>query len=124
MTSLNIKNNDQEDSVNIEEDIVRYKIANIVGKKEVERLINIGTRVLDENITSLFLIDFDKVDKFSLETRMLWMQFFKDPRIKKTAIFGGNRFIKTMVSFIIKAAHTDNTCLFVNEEEALDWLRS
>ena len=124
MTSLNIKNNDQEASVNIEEDIVRYKIANIVGEKEVERLINIGTRVLDENITSLFLIDFDKVDKFSLETRMLWMQFFKDPRIKKTAIFGGNRFIKTMVSFIIKAAHTDNTCLFVNEEEALDWLRS
>lgn len=120
MTSLNIKHNDQDVSIILEEDIVRYKIADIVGEKEVERLINIGTRVLDENIISSVLIDLDKVNKFSLETRTLWMQFLKDPRIKKTAIFGGNRFIKTVISFVV----TDNIRLFVNEKEALNWLRS
>ena len=124
MTSLNIKNNDQDVAIIIEEDIVRYKVANIVDEKEVERLINIGARVLDENITSLILVDFTEVDKFSLRMRTGWIQFFKNPRIRKTAIFGGNRFIKTTMSFVVKASHTDNIRLFVNEKDALDWLKS
>ena len=124
MTSLNIKSNDQNVAVSIEGDIVRYKIANIVDEREVGRLINIGLRVINENIVSLVLIDLSKVDKFPLRTRTGWIQFLKNPRIKKMAVFGGNQFIKTAVSFVVKAAHTDNTRFFVNEEDALDWLRS
>ena len=124
MTSLNIKGNDQDVAVIIEGDIVRYKIANIVDEREIGRLINIGLRVVNENITSLVLIDLSRVDKFSLGMRTGWIQFLKNPRIKKVAVFGGNQFIKTAVSFVVKAAHADNTRLFVNEEDALDWLRS
>ena len=124
MESLNIKNNDQDVSVRIEGDIVRYKITNIINEREVGHLINIGTQILNEEITSLVLIDISKMDKFSLGTRISWIHFFKNPQIKKTAILGGNRFIKTAVSFVIASVDTNNIRLFLNEEEALNWLRS
>ena len=124
MESLNIKNNDQDVSVRIEGDIVRYKITNIINEREVGHLINIGTQILNEKITSLVLIDISKMDKFSLGTRISWIHFFKNPQIKKTAILGGNRFIKTAVSFVIASVDTNNIRLFLNEEEALNWLRS
>jgi hypothetical protein len=117
--SLGVKQNEPNTAVVIENDIIKYTVAGIVGKKDIHRFVNIGDRALDENIIHLVLIDINKVDRFSLEDRAYLVRFLKNPHIKKIAIFGGNRFIRTVVSFIVTAT---NVRLFTAEEEALDWL--
>ncbi len=124
MTNLNPKDNNQDVAVIIEGNIVRYKMTDNVGDEKIKHLIDIGTQILDENIASLVLVDIDEVQKLSLATRGCWIQFLKDPRIKKVAIFGGNQFINTVASFIVSTLQADKGQLFSTEEEALNWLRS
>lgn len=125
VTSLdNEKGEDQNFAVVVEDDVIKYKVASIVDEKEFGRLMDIGTRVVNENITSLVLFDFSKVENFSLKTRAIWVQFLKNSQIKKVAIFGCGHFIKVAISFVIKTVNKKNVCVFINEEEALAWFKS
>lgn len=125
MTILNNeKGEDQNFAVVVEDDVIKYKVANVVDEKEFERLMNIGTRVVNESIAPLVLFDFNKVENFSLKTRASWIRFLKSSQIKKVAIFGCNHFIKMAIFFLIKTINKKNVCVFINEEEALIWFKS
>lgn len=123
MTSLNTKIDDQDVAVSIEGDIVRYKMADLIDDEKIIRLINVGTQILDEDISSLILVDLNGVQKFSLGARGYWTQFFKNPQIKKIAIFGGDQFVKTIISFVTSSLPDGKAQFFSTENEALSWLK-
>ena len=124
MIDLKVRQDSTDAAIIIEGDIIRYNVVDMFGKEKVQHLMDIGCRTINENIATLVLINISKVEKFSLEDRGSWIQFLKNPRIKKTAVFGGDQFVKTVASFIIKASGVTNVRLLVTEEEALNWLRS
>lgn len=124
MTSLNIKKDNQDDAMIVENDVVRYKVTEIINDEELEHLIDIGEQLVDENIVSLVLLDFSGVNKISLKMRTRGIQFLKNPRINKIAIFGCNQFVKTAVTFLIKFVNKHKTIVFDNEEDSLAWLKS
>ena len=124
VTNLNTKNNNQNDSLIVDGDILKYKMNKITKDEELEHLIDVGEQLVDENIVSLVLLDFSGVDKISLKMRTKGIQFLKNPQIKKIAIFGCNQFIKTTVTFLIKFVNKHKTIVFDNEEDSLAWLKS
>lgn len=124
MMDLDMRQDQTDTAIMIEGDIVKYKVSDMFDKERVQHLMDIGCQTVDENIATLVLIDINKVEKFSLEDRGSWIQFLKDPHIKKTAVFGGDQFVRTVASFIIKASGSANIRLFATEEEALNWLHS
>ena len=124
MIDLKVRQDPTDAAIIIEGDIIRYNVVDMFGKEKVQHLMDIGCRTINENIATLILINISKVEKFSLEDRGSWIQFLKNPSIKKTAVFGGDQFVKTVASFIIKASGVTNVRIFVTEEEALNWLRS
>lgn len=122
MGDLNVKQKELDTSLVIKDDVIKYIAADVIDEKDLQRLVDIGDQVLDKNITSSVLIDINGVDRFSLKDRGCWTQFLKNIHIKKTAILGGDRFSRTVASFIVTASGADNASFFTEEEEALEWL--
>lgn len=110
--------------VSCRDNIIHYVISLPVDDKEAERINNIGLEYLDDNKADCVLIDLKQSTKFSSEARKRWVKFLKNPKIKKTAIFGGNIFVRTLASFVIAASKSNNIKFFTKEEEARDWLIS
>ena len=105
-----------------DERIVFYYINSDVDEEEANRIAQIGMKCFDEGRADYVLIDLRASTEFSSAARKVWVEFLKDDRIKKTAIFGGNVFVRTLASFVIAAAGKKNIHFFLTEEEAREWL--
>ncbi len=104
--------------------IVHYTIAAPVDEKEATRLDVVGEEFVNKGEASFVLIDIEQSQEFSSAARKIWVKFLQNPKIKKTAIFGGNVFVRTLASFVIAAAGKANIKFFETEQQSLDWLRS
>lgn len=106
----------------VENRVLFYNINSDVDEAEANRLYGYGKRCLDEGLCDNVLIDLKASSGFSSAARKVWVEFLKDKRIIKTAIFGGNIFVKTLASFVIAATGKDNVRFFSTEDEARQWL--
>jgi len=104
--------------------IVHYVIAAPVDEKEAIRLDTVGEEFINKGEALFVLIDIEQSQEFSSAARKIWVKFLQNSKIKKTAIFGGNVFVRTLASFVIAAAGKANIKFFETEQQALDWLRS
>jgi len=112
-----VKNN-----VSCGDNIIRYIISAPVDEEEAERISNIGVGYLNNDEAVYVLIDLKQSTQFSSEARKIWVKFLQNPKIKKTAIFGGNVFVRTLASFVIAASKSKNIKFFSTEEDSKDWL--
>jgi len=103
--------------------IVHYIIAAPVDEREANRIDAIGTAFIDKGEASYVLIDIQLSTIFTSSARRTWVKFLQNPKIKKTAIYGGNVFVRTLASFVIAATGKANIKFFVTENEAMAWLR-
>lgn len=120
MTEQSVKTNE----VWCKDGILHYTITAPVDENEANRLDAIGVEFVNKGEAVFVLIDLQQSTDFSSGARRTWVEFLKNPKIKKTAIYGGNVFVRTLASFVITAAGKTNIKFFVTEEEALTWLRS
>ncbi len=112
----------KKNSVSLEGDIIRYIIAAPVDSIEAKKLNNVGAEYLDNNEAFSVLIDLKHSTQFSSGARKEWVKFLQNSKIKKTAIFGGNIFVRTLASFVIAASKSKNIKFFTKEENAKNWL--
>ena len=113
-----------KNEVIVEGDIVRYIIKYPVDENEASDLRDTGWREFDAGKASRVIIDLQTSTEFTSAARKIWVEFLKHPKIKKTAIFGGNVFVRTLASFVIAAAGKKNIKFFSDEESARKWLKS
>lgn len=104
--------------------IVRYTIAAPVDEKEAIRLDTVGEEFVNKGEASFIVIDIEQSQQFSSAARKIWVKFLQNQKIKKTAIFGGNVFVRTLASFVIAAAGKASIKFFGTEKEAIDWIHS
>lgn len=102
--------------------IVFYTISVPVDEKEAIRLDTTGEELINKGEASFVLIDIQQSNDFSSAARKIWVKFLQNPRIKKTAIFGGNVFVRTLASFVIAATGRPNIKFFATKEDALTWI--
>ncbi|MDO8572832.1 MAG: STAS/SEC14 domain-containing protein [bacterium] len=107
-----------------ENGIVYYTISAPVDEKEAVRLDTVGEGFINTGEASFVLINIEKSKEFSSSARKAWVKFLQNPKIKRTAMFGGNVFVRTLASFVIAAAGKENIKFFGTEQEALGWLHS
>ena len=103
--------------------VVYYYINSDVDEDEANRIADFGKQCFDEDRADYVLIDLRSSSEFSSAARKVWVEFLKDERIKRTAIFGGNVFVRTLASFVIAATGKSNIKFFKTEEKAKEWLR-
>ncbi|HQU07761.1 MAG: hypothetical protein B7X04_02570 [Parcubacteria group bacterium 21-54-25] len=113
---------EKRNEVRREEDILVYRLNVPIDDKEAERLDAAGRIFLDRNEASRVLIDIRHSTDFSSAARRRWVAFLQHPAIVKTAIFGGNTFIRTLAMFVIGASQRKNIKFFATEQEARTWL--
>jgi len=106
-----------------EGDILRYIMTKPVDKDEAIALDVGGTEIINKGETPFVLIDIRKSTDFSSAARKIWVEFLKNPNIKKAAIFGGNILVRTTASFIIVSTGKKNIKFFDKEAEALEWIK-
>ena len=104
------------------ERVVLYSINSDVDEGEANRLYGFGKQCFDDGIADFVLIDLKSSSEFSSAARKVWVDFLKDERIKKTAIFGGNVFVRTLASFVIAASRKKNIKFFLIEKDAREWI--
>lgn len=102
--------------------ILRYQLLAPVDEVEAERLDVLGRGFLDRKEACAVLIDMQRSSDFSSAARKRWVGFLQHPEIKRTAIFGGSVFVRTLAAFVIGASQKQNIKSFATEAEALDWL--
>lgn len=102
--------------------ILRYQILAPIDEAEAERLDVLGRGFLDRKEACAVLIDMQRSSDFSSAARKRWVGFLQHPEIKRTAIFGGSVFVRTLAAFVIGASQKQNIKSFATEAEALDWL--
>lgn len=111
-----------KNSVSCADNIIRYIISAPVDDKEAERISQIGEEYLNNCEADYVLIDLKQSTQFSSKARKVWVEFLQNEKIKKTAIFGGNVFVRTLASFVIAASKRKNIKFFSTEEDAINWL--
>jgi len=102
--------------------IARYFINAPVDESEAEQLRDSGWKCIESGYASSIIIDIQQSTEFSSAARKIWVEFLKHPKIEKTAIFGGNVFVRTLASFVIAASQKKNIKFFTTEDEAMEWL--
>jgi len=105
------------------DDIVHYIISAPVDDTEASEISGIGVDFLESKNASAVVIDLKQSTQFSSEARKIWVKFLQNSKIKKTAIFGGNVFVRTLASFVIAASQKKNIKFFTTEEEAFKWVK-
>ncbi len=114
----------QENEVTCENGVVMYRLVVPVDDKEAKRIDAIGRAFLDHKQADRVLIDIRRSSEFSSAARKQWVEFLRNPNIVKTAIFGGNVFVRTLATFVIGASQMKNIKFFTTEQEAIEWLRN
>lgn len=107
-----------------EKGMVVYRLAAPIDDREGERLYTEGKAFLDRKEADRVIIDIRRSSDFSSAARKRWVDFLRNPEIVKTAIFGGNTFVRTLATFVICASQRKNIRFFATEQEALTWLHS
>jgi len=109
----------------LESDIVHYNIVAPVDEEEGLRLYNCGRKAIENGDATLIAIDLQESPRqFSSGARKVWVQLLQNPKVHKTAIFGGSVFVRTVASFVIAAAGRKNIRFFLTKKEALAWLKN
>jgi len=103
--------------------VVRYRLIAPIDEKEAERIDTAGRVFLNRGDARYVLIDMQKSSDFSSAARKRWVGFLQHPQIQKTAIFGGNIFVRTLATFVIGASQKKNIKFFAAEKEAVEWLK-
>ncbi len=101
--------------------VVFYHIDSDVDENDAQRLNDFGKDCFEKNLADYVLIDLKASTEFSSVARKIWVEFLQDARIKKTAIFGGNVFVRTLASFVIAATGKRNIKFFSVEKNARAW---
>ena len=117
-----VDQNTQKTNINdvwCKDGIVHYVIAAPVDEKEAIRLDTVGEEFINKGEALFVLIDIEQSQEFSSVARKIWVKFLQNSKIKKTAIFGGNVFVRTLASFVIAAAGKANIKFFETEQQAL-----
>ncbi len=117
-----VKDNSNHVTCSLDGKMLLYHISSNVDEAEAMRLYHMGKQCFGQGEVKMVLIDLKSSTEFSSAARKVWVEFLKDDRIIKTAIFGGNVFVRTLASFVIAAAGKDNIRFFTTEGEARDWL--
>ncbi len=115
----NIPKND----VSCSDNIVRYTMCTPVDLDEAVRLSTVGKGYIDGGQAQFVLIDLHQSTEFSSAARKVWVGFLQDDKIKKTALYGGNLFVKTLATFVIAATGKKDIKFFNSEAEALAWFK-
>jgi hypothetical protein len=108
----------------VQDRVLFYRINYPVNEEDAHRLYEYGNMCFEKGKCDYVLIDLESSSNFSSAARRVWVEFLKNEKIKKTAIFGGNIFLKTLASFVIAATGKENIRFFSTEEGAREWLRS
>lgn len=104
--------------------MLRYTLKGRVEDALFLRLKNVGEGAIEDKIVDRVLIDMSNVERFSMVARNALSEFLRKQNTVKIAIFGGNQFIKTTISFIVTAIGSSCVRLTQNEKEAVQWLAS
>lgn len=115
----NIPKND----VSCSDNIVRYTMCTPVDLDEAVRLSTVGKGYIDGGQAQYVIIDLHQSTEFSSAARKVWVGFLQNDKIKKTALFGGNLFVKTLATFVIAATGKKDIRFFNSEEEANAWIK-
>ncbi len=118
------KTDSPKNEVFCENGILIYRLTVPVDDQESERIDALGRSFLDRKEADRVLIDIRRSSDFSSVARKRWSNFLGYPGIVKTAIFGGNTFVRTLALFVIGASRKKNVRFFATEREALEWLRA
>lgn len=113
-----------KNEVTCEKGMVVYRLLAPIDDREGERLDTEGRAFLDRKEADRVIIDIRRSSYFSSAARKRWTNFLQNPEIVKTAIFGGNTFVRTLATFVIGAAQRKNIKFFATENEALEWLHA
>ena len=113
-----------KNEVACENGMVVYRLLFPIDDEEAERIDTVGRSFLDSKDADRVLIDIRRSSYFSSAARKRWAGFLRHPNIKKTAIFGGNTFVRTLATFVIGASQKKNIRFFATEREAIEWLRA
>ncbi len=105
------------------DNIVHYTMCTPVSAEEAERLSTIGKGFVDVGQAQFILIDLRQSTEFSSSARKIWVEFLQNDKIKKTALFGGNVFVKTLATFVMAATGKKDIKFFNTEEEAKGWFK-
>ncbi|MHB8710577.1 MAG: DUF7793 family protein [Minisyncoccota bacterium] len=112
----------QRNEVACENGMLVYRLLIPVDDQEAEQLDIAGRAFLDRDEADRVLIDIRRSSSFSSAARKRWVDFLRNPKIVKTAIFGGNTFVRTLATFVIGASRKKSIQFFATEREALEWL--
>lgn len=112
-----------KNEVTCADNIVRYTMCSPVDPDEAVRLSTIGKSYIEGGQAQFVLIDLHQSTEFSSAARKIWVEFLQNDKIKKTALFGGNVFVKTLATFVIAATGKKDIKFFNTEEEAVAWFK-
>lgn len=103
--------------------ILVYRITSPVDDDLGKELDEAGRAYLEGGDADRVLIDLRGSSTFSIRARIRWVSFLRLPQIKKTAMFGGSRLVRTIAHVMMTLAKSNNVRHFSDEQDALRWLR-
>lgn len=107
--------------------ILRLAFIGDVKKEDIEAYVKDMAPFLEaaaEAEPVLILSDSSRTGKMSSAARKVFAGRIRDPRVRKVAVVGADRYIRVLVGFINKISKRDNLHFFGAEEEALAWLKA
>ena len=105
------------------DNIVHYIMCTPVDPDEAVRLSTLGKGFVETGQAQYVLIDLRRSTEFSSSARKIWVEFLQNDKIKKTALFGGNVFVKTLATFVMAATGKKDIKFFNSEDEARAWFK-
>jgi len=108
-----------------ENDIARGCVLGVLTLESAKRI----HREQDEYIEKYgegrnWLINLTWMRKANADARKKVAEIASDPKVGKFAFFGASVFVRTVVNFMMAAAHKNNIKHFRTKEEALEWLKA
>ena len=89
--------------------------------QKVDKVIN---EVKSQNKPALVVCDISKVTKHDAGARKVGSEALNTLHYDKFAICGGNFFLRSIASILVKATGKSNVSVFKTQEEAVRWLKS
>ena len=102
---------------------VWYRINTSVDGDEGLRLATIGKDFLEKGHAHYVMIDISHAKQFSLSAQHLWVDFLKNPKITRTAIYGVSMLSRVIATLIITASKKENVKMFEHELAAYEWVQ-
>jgi hypothetical protein len=106
--------------------ILRVALIGDIGTESIDAFLEDITPFLEaatEEEPLLVLAESGSTGKYSSAARKRFAELLREPRVKKVALVNARRYVRVLISFILRAAGRDNIHCFDSEEEALAWLK-